>query len=76
MIPDPAVKVEASELQVDPDIPRNASDVNSVEKRKEWGGENSKGGRTRDEGFGVRERRRCEVSVNTRVTKSNQEHFH
>ena len=37
MIPDQAVKVEASEWQVDPDIPRRASDVNLVESGKNRG---------------------------------------
>ena len=37
MIPDQAVKVEASEWQVDPDIPRSASDVNLVESGKNGG---------------------------------------
>ena len=54
MIPDRAVKVDASESPNDPDIPRNASDVNLVEKRKERG-KNSKWGRSRDEGLWVRE---------------------
>ena len=34
MIPDQAVKVEASDSPNDPDIPRSASDVNLVESRK------------------------------------------
>ena len=37
MIPDQAVKVEASEWQIDPDIPRSASDVNLVESGKNRG---------------------------------------
>ena len=37
MIPDQAVKVEASEWQVDSDNPRSASDVNLVESGKNGG---------------------------------------